>query len=550
VEKELHILILEDVATDVEMIERELQKGGIKFTSKRVETEEAFLSGLKEFVPDLILADYKLPQFDGFSALAIVKEQCPDVPFILVSGTLGEEEAVEALKAGATDYILKQKLLRLVPAVKRALREFEVRLERKIAREKLKESENLYRTIFETTGTATIIIEEDTIVSLTNLEGERITGYSKEEIEGKKSWTEVMVKDDLDKMKEYHRLRRIDPDSAPKNYEARMIDRQGNIKNVIVTASMIPGTRRSVASILDITGRKKGEKELANVRQEWEDIFQAIGHPTLILDPKHNVIAVNRAVIKATGISKEESLRKKCYEVFHNAEKPPKDCPLEKLIVSGHLETVEMEMEALGGIFFVSCTPVLDDKGNIQKVIHIATDITKRKKAEAELKESENKFKDFAEKSIVGIYLIQDRLLRYINPVAAKIFDYTVEEIIDKKCPEDLTAPEDWPVLEESLRKRISGEIKEAHYNFRGIKRNKDIIYLESHGAQTMYKGRPAVIGSLMDITERRKAEEEIQKRVKELEEFYRMAVGRETKMIALKEEIEKLKEELEKYKK
>jgi PAS domain S-box-containing protein len=422
VEKELHILILEDVATDAEMIERELQKGGIKFTSKRVETEGAFLSELKNFKPDLILADYKLPQFDGFSALAIVKEQCPDVPFILISGTLGEEEAVEALKAGATDYILKQKLSRLVPAVKRALREFEDRQERKIVREKLKESESLYRTIFETTGAATMIIEEDTIVSLTNLEGEKLTGYSKKEIEGKKSWTEIILKDDLDRMKEYHRIRRIDPDSAPKNYEAHMIDRQGNIKNVIVTASIIPGTRRSVASILDIT---------------------------------------------------------------------------------------------------------------------------KQKETEAELKESENKFKDFAEKSLVGIYLIQDRLFRYVNPIAAKIFEYTVEEIIDKKGPEDLTVPEDWPVLEESLRKRISGEIKEANYNFRGIKKNKGIIYLESHGAQTMYKGRPAVIGSLMDITERRKAEEEIQKRVKELEEFYRMAVGREMKMIELKEEIEKLNKEL-----
>ena len=107
--KELHILILEDIATDAELIERELHKAGVAFVSKRVEIREAFQKELTDFVPDIILADYSLPQFDGLSALAIAKEQCPDVPFILVSGAIGEDLAIESLKKGATDYVLKRR---------------------------------------------------------------------------------------------------------------------------------------------------------------------------------------------------------------------------------------------------------------------------------------------------------------------------------------------------------------------------------------------------------------------------------------------------------
>ena len=139
-DKKLRILILEDLPEDAELIERELRKGGIKFSSKRVDTKKAFLKELIEFEPDFILADYKLPSFDGLSALGIVLEKCPDVPFIFVSGTIGEELAIETLKTGATDYVLKNRLSRLVPAVNRALREVEERNKRKRAEQELKES--------------------------------------------------------------------------------------------------------------------------------------------------------------------------------------------------------------------------------------------------------------------------------------------------------------------------------------------------------------------------------------------------------------------------
>lgn len=124
-DKYLRILILEDISTDAELMESELRKGGVAFSSRCVQTKEDFIKELKYFVPDIILADYKLPSFDGLSALEIAKEQCLSVPFIFVSGAIGEDFAIETIKKGATDYVLKDRLSRLVPAINRALREAE-----------------------------------------------------------------------------------------------------------------------------------------------------------------------------------------------------------------------------------------------------------------------------------------------------------------------------------------------------------------------------------------------------------------------------------------
>jgi len=150
-DKELRILILEDVPADTELEEHELRKAGLVFTSKIVDTREAFLKALEEFFPDLILSDYDLPSFDGLAALRIAKEKCPDVPFILVTGTgkLGEEFAIEKLKEGATDYVLKGNLKRLGPSVKRALEEAKMIAERK----HLKDMMNLRFDLMEYAGT-------------------------------------------------------------------------------------------------------------------------------------------------------------------------------------------------------------------------------------------------------------------------------------------------------------------------------------------------------------------------------------------------------------
>jgi signal transduction histidine kinase len=134
----LRLLLLEDSELDAELILAALTEGGIDFESVRVQTRADFTAALTGHCPDLILADFSLPSFDGLSALHITQEKCPEVPFLFVSGAIGEERAIETLKSGATDYVLKQRLERLVPSVRRALREAHDRAERKRLEEELR----------------------------------------------------------------------------------------------------------------------------------------------------------------------------------------------------------------------------------------------------------------------------------------------------------------------------------------------------------------------------------------------------------------------------
>jgi diguanylate cyclase (GGDEF)-like protein/PAS domain S-box-containing protein len=126
----------------------------------------------------------------------------------------------------------------------------------------LKESESRYRTIFENTGTAMAIIEEDTVIFLVNSEFEKLTGYSRQEIEGRRSWTEFVLYDDLERMKTYHRLRRVDPQAVPGHYEFRLVTKQNQIRHITLTVTVLPDGKRSVASLQDISELKAVEEKL------------------------------------------------------------------------------------------------------------------------------------------------------------------------------------------------------------------------------------------------------------------------------------------------
>ncbi len=140
----LRLLHLEDDPVDAELITTTLIEGNIPCQSQLVDTRQAFVAALKEGRMDLILADYSIPGFDGMTALMLARQHCPDVPFLFVSATIGEELAIDAMHQGATDYVLKQRLGRLVPSVQRALRELDDRAERKRAEEALRQSEKQF----------------------------------------------------------------------------------------------------------------------------------------------------------------------------------------------------------------------------------------------------------------------------------------------------------------------------------------------------------------------------------------------------------------------
>ena len=158
---QIKILIVEDVELDAELTEHELKRANIDFISKRVEEESDFIREIREFKPDLILADHSLPHFDGVTALKINQELSPDTPFIFVSGKIGEDFAVEMLKQGATDYVLKSNLPKLGHAVQRALNEHNEQLKLRKAQDALMGSENKYRTLFEKNRNPIIVFDED-----------------------------------------------------------------------------------------------------------------------------------------------------------------------------------------------------------------------------------------------------------------------------------------------------------------------------------------------------------------------------------------------------
>ena len=389
----LNVLCLEDELKDTELLNEMLVDAGYLVNMDIAAKEKEYLSFLKGRNYDIILADYTLPGFDVHTALKLALELQPEAPFICVSGTIGDDLAVELLKQGATDYVLKDRLGRLAFAVRRALEgvanqkewkkanealkeseesyrklfenhsavkiildpdtgaifdandaaaqyygwtreelkhmkiyqintlspeevnvemerarskrriHFEFRhrradgsirdvevfsskieirgkdvlhtiihdiTERKQSEEMLRESKVKYQTIFESTGTATFVIDEDTTILMANNECYSVMGYTATEIIGQK-WSQHVAPESLQEMLKNHQLRRQNPDLAPKKYEVKLVIK-GEILDGIVDIGMIPGTKQSIVSILDITERKRAEQELILANKEF--VFQ------------------------------------------------------------------------------------------------------------------------------------------------------------------------------------------------------------------------------------------------------------------------------------
>ncbi len=268
--------------------------------------------------------------------------------------------------------------------------------------------------------------------------------------------------------------------------------------------------------------------EEAEARRQLEEalavLFRRNPQPMWVYDLETlQFLEVNEAAVQRYGYSREEFLQMRITDI-----RPPEDVP--KL-----LEDVQRPRPALqtsgqwrhrtkdARILHVEIVSHTLTYAGRPAALVVAHDVTERIQVEQALRESEELFRSLVEQSLVGVYLIQDGVFRYVNPALADIFGYPPEDLIEQRGPKDLVHPEDWPLVEESLRRRIEGEVHALRYGFRGVRRDGRVIHLEVYGARTFYQGRPAVIGTLVDVTEQKTAEEALRALTRELEERVRL---------------------------
>jgi PAS domain S-box-containing protein len=274
--KSLRVLVVEDSEDDAQLLLRELQRGGYVVQHQRVELAEEMSRLLKEHAWDLVISDYSMPRFNALKALETLKASRLDLPFIIVSGTIGEDVAVSAMKTGAHDYLVKGNLTRLIPVIQRELREAEEREGRRRADEALRQTEKRYRDLVE--NARDIIYEHDLAgnYTSTNKAGEQITGYSREEAL-KLNLAQIVAPAFQEKAKEM--IRRKLAGESVTAYELDLVAKDGSHVAVEVNTRLVfqNGTPIGVQGIArDVTERKQLEEQLRQ-SQKLEAIGQLAG---------------------------------------------------------------------------------------------------------------------------------------------------------------------------------------------------------------------------------------------------------------------------------
>ena len=267
----MRILLVEDEVHDATLIEHTLREGGFQFSARRVDTETGFVEQLDQFKPSVILSDHGLPAFDGFSALAVAKKKAPEIPFIFVTGSLGEEATIKALKSGASDFVLKHRLSALAPAVHRALKQAEFRMQRQRAEEALQSSEEKYRGLVELSPDALFVHSEGKLLFI-NSAGVKLFGARNAEQLSGKPLVEMVHPDYWPLMQT--RLRKMHEDGKPVPFlEQKFMRLDGAPLDTEVAAAPLTFAGKRAAQIIvhDITDRKRAEEEIRRLNADLED---------------------------------------------------------------------------------------------------------------------------------------------------------------------------------------------------------------------------------------------------------------------------------------
>jgi PAS domain S-box-containing protein len=392
----LHILHLEDSPEDAELIRDILETDGIVSHVTRVETQADFLTSLEQGRFDLILADYSLPSFDGLSALKLALEKCPNIPFIFVSATLGEEVAIEALKLGATDYILKDRLSRIVPSVQRALREAKERNQRKRAEEALRQSEEQWRDVFEHNPTMYFIVDPAGSVLSVNPFGAEQLGYIVDELIGD-SVLKVFYEPDREAAKEKVALCLEQPGRSM-TWELRKIRKNGTMVWVRETARAVLRANGPIVLVAceDINDRKRAEEELAKSEQRLRDVIANAPIILFALDRSGVCTLSEGRGLDDLGLKPGQIVGQSVFDMYRDAPQVLSAVPR---ALAGESFTELVELNDL--VFEIHYIPVLDGR-QVAGVNGVAINVTERKRAEETLRNTEAELAHVARVATLG----------------------------------------------------------------------------------------------------------------------------------------------------
>ena len=511
----LRILSIEDDPKDTGLIQGLLEAEGIVCEVMRVDTEAALLDCVEQGGIDLILADYSLPSFDGISALKFAMKACPDVPFIFVSGTLGEEVAVEALKIGATDYVLKTRLSRLVPAIQRALREAAQKAERKRAEEALRQSETYLAEAQRLSHTGSFGWKPSTGEIIWSEETFRIFQYDRTTTPTIDLILQRIHPQDTASVKET--VERASQDKKDFEHEYRLLMPDGAIKHVHVVAHVLSdksGGVEFVGAVMDTTETKRVEKQL---RRSEESLLEAqrISHTgSWRHDIASGAVVVSPEIYRIHDIKPEDDPsntefffsrfhpedRKRVVDLFERAEIEKTEFQVDYRIVLPdgtikHLHTIGH--------------PVLNESGGLVEFGGTAMDVTAAKQAEEALRRSENYLAEAQRLSHTGswAYNVSSGAL-FASPELLRIFGRDPDQ--EKPTVEMFRAsvhPEDRAYVDETIDKAMREET-DFGFDHRIVLPNGSIRYVYSMAHRVVDESDTFVIGTVMDVTERKRAEE------------------------------------------
>ncbi|HEX4627820.1 MAG TPA: PAS domain S-box protein [Gemmatimonadales bacterium] len=319
----LRILLVDDIPADAELIEHELRRAGLFLTARRVDTEPAFRDALREFAPDLILTDHSMPRFSGADALRIAHAERPDTPVLVVTGSLDEETAADYIKAGATDYVVKQRLDRLGAAVLRALSLRTARLEQARAEEARHQSEERFRALIEHGADAIALVGPDGTVLFASQSAERLLGFAPAELVGRAGFERVHP-DDVPRLQaafaEIARrpgvavavgVRWQHADGSWRFIDAVAVNRQGE-----------PAVGAIVVNFRDVTERRQAEDALRLSEERYRNLVDGVRDVIFALTPDGAIAALNPAFETMTGWPRAAWLGQPFEALLHPADVP------------------------------------------------------------------------------------------------------------------------------------------------------------------------------------------------------------------------------------